>query len=203
MDAERLALYRELQPFFERFKGELSYRDNFIPYLDSNGKITTIWFPDVYSRDPEHPERGLWGMVDWGGIYSHSGRYYGGELFIRFFCRHELIIENSSLDLALLCALKWQWERERKERKMYRIMTMTECSCQGHLTFKRDPFYYGLGIYEDVNGVRWHIEGIFGREFVQAVPYNDNNPYFSTRSYSCWNSMKWLPYTYSVEGELK
>ena len=72
--------------------------------------------------DPRNPERGLWGMVDWGrlGIDVHqTGHIY---LFNRFrsdpyFKKGLKIIEGveGTPELALLKALAYQWGVEVKE----------------------------------------------------------------------------------------
>lgn len=75
--------------------------------------------PDVYSRDPERPERGLWGMVDWKQISlgllpdgsgnvtcwsTSEGQNVDGYFYPQF------IYKGDTLPLALLRALKWQVE---------------------------------------------------------------------------------------------
>lgn len=64
------------------------------------------------------------------------------------------------------------------------------------LILKRDPFYYGLGIYEDINDIKWDIHGCIGcvdRPYVWARQLDDHYIYDTSKmieSYHC----KWKPY---------
>jgi len=74
------------------------------------------------------------------------------------------------------------------------------------LKLKQNPFYYGLGHYEDINGILWDIVCIFGagsvgneKPYVNARPVNNSMPYYSTASGSHSNgSHKWLPYYFEL-----
>ncbi|MFA5151761.1 MAG: hypothetical protein WC554_04285 [Clostridia bacterium] len=59
--------------------------------------------PDTISRDPDRPERGLWGMIDWKRwvMISHDD----GTVDIH---NNETIFENLPPYLALLRAYDWQ-----------------------------------------------------------------------------------------------
>lgn len=81
---------------------------------------------------------------------------------------------------------------------MYNISYTAPSEIKGHIRFKKDPCYYGVGNYEDDKGNIWNIVGIYGRAFVQAILYCSNMPYFSTAG-SFDYSMCWEPYTYEVE----
>jgi hypothetical protein len=79
---------------------------------------------------------------------------------------------------------------------MFSLTYSKPCPIQGHLKFKRSPMYYGIGIYEDVNGVKWDIWGII-RDVVLARPV-DNCPIYSTDTDSilAGYSISYKPYTY-------
>lgn len=78
---------------------------------------------------------------------------------------------------------------------MFNLTYSTPCPIQGHLKFKRSPAYYGIGIYEDVNGVKWDVWGVI-RDTVIARPV-DNSPIYSTESNVCQEyTVTWKPYTY-------
>jgi hypothetical protein len=74
------------------------------------------------------------------------------------------------------------------------------------LKLKQNPFYFGLGYYEDVDGVRWDIVGVFGagaigneKPFVQARPVNDRMPYYSTATGSHSNGFhQWIPFYFEI-----
>ena len=78
---------------------------------------------------------------------------------------------------------------------MLNLSCSTPCPIQGHIKFKRCRAYYGIGIYEDEEGYRWDVYGIYGDQFVQARMI-DNNPRYSTSSESRSYSIRWLPYSY-------
>lgn len=69
------------------------------------------------------------------------------------------------------------------------------CELQGHLKLKKCPAYYGIGIYEDVDGNRWDIRGIYGNDFVQARPL-DGHCFYKTTGEICSYSISWKPYSY-------
>lgn len=52
-------------------------------------------------------------------------------------------------------------------------------SFAGTLRFHVDPRRRGLGVYEDVDGVRWDIHGIIG-EYVQARKVSEAPSYYGT-----------------------
>jgi len=64
------------------------------------------------------------------------------------------------------------------------------------ITLKRDPFYYGLGNYEDIDGTLWDVHAVLGfgnRPYIQARPVDDHYLYDTSRfgeGYSC----SWQPY---------
>ena len=78
MTQEELDLLKELQPVIRKNMGCAEIGDN-ITYISSNGPDVhgtialdrEILIPDAISRDPERPQRGLWGMIDWG-VYNVS-----------------------------------------------------------------------------------------------------------------------------------
>ena len=78
MTQEELELLKELQPVIRKNMGCAEIGDN-ITYISSNGPDVhgtialdrEILIPDAISRDSERPQRGLWGMIDWG-VYNVS-----------------------------------------------------------------------------------------------------------------------------------
>jgi len=76
---EHLDLLEKLQPLFYRVQDDRKGDDRFYCYTcetyflqkdgdchcNSDEAERWIRIPDLYSRDPDRPERGLWGMVDW------------------------------------------------------------------------------------------------------------------------------------------
>ena len=78
MTQEELDLLKELQPVIRKNMGCAEIGDN-ITYISSNGPDVhgtialdrEILIPDAISRDSERPQRGLWGMIDWG-VYNVS-----------------------------------------------------------------------------------------------------------------------------------
>ena len=69
------------------------------------------------------------------------------------------------------------------------------------LRFKRshDPKMHGIGTYTDVDGNRWDVHGVIGTAdgcFIQARPYSNNDPRYSTDSFSPsgFVSTTWIPY---------
>jgi len=150
MTAEELALYRELQPVFKEKMGKWrlgdmywcprqgEYGDNhykvIIPDIDEDLQITSettpccpdvaIRIPDVYSRDPEKPERSLIGMC------HHIACINPVTTIPEMTGEEEKIIEwkvtlnpgggvvkqiyGDTLPLALLMALKWEVENGHK-----------------------------------------------------------------------------------------
>ncbi len=77
---------------------------------------------------------------------------------------------------------------------MFNLTYTTPCEIQGHLKFKKSPMYYGVGIYEDVNGTRWDVWGVI-RDIVLARPVDGCSRY-STSINSNGYSICWKPYTY-------
>jgi len=72
--------------------------------------------PDLYSRDPDRPERGFWGMVDWDKFDCHLR---GGEIYIYETDRFQREIWTNGWCnpyLALLKAIKWQEESKEGEK---------------------------------------------------------------------------------------
>ena len=76
------------------------------------------------------------------------------------------------------------------------------------LQLTRDPLYYGLGYYKDVNGVTWDVHCVFGgcsspsgKPYVCARPVCDI-PYYSTATGShSYGIHKWLPYYFEIVKE--
>ncbi len=80
---------------------------------------------------------------------------------------------------------------------MFRFTCTTPATAAGHIQFKKDPAYYGVGFYEDNVGRTWDVRGIYGRDFVQARPVDNHYIYSTTpglQSYTC----SWNPYTYEI-----
>jgi len=84
----------------------------------------------------------------------------------------------------------------------FRVSWTYPCQIQGTLKLKQDPFYYGLGYYEDVEGVKWDIVGIIG---IAAVPYvqarriSGYPTYYGTGIYdNCGGTHTWSPYTVEI-----
>jgi hypothetical protein len=73
-----------------------------------------------------------------------------------------------------------------------------EAEIKGHLKLKKDPFWYGLGIYEDEDGVRWDIHGVIGGKnpYVQARRIGLHPNYYGTHNgASSCGFHTWEPYT--------
>ena len=66
-----------------------------------------------------------------------------------------------------------------------------------HIVFKRDPSYYGVGTYKDIEDRLWDVWGII-RDIVLARLVDDSGKY-STSSDCRGYSIRYLPYTYSTE----
>ena len=65
------------------------------------------------------------------------------------------------------------------------------------LKLTRNPSYYGLGHYTDVDGVIWDVHSIFGN-VLNARPV-DNSPYYSTANDGhSFGNHEWIPYFYEV-----
>ena len=111
MTQEELELLKELQPVIRKNMGCAEIGDN-ITYISSNGPDVhgtifldrEILIPDAISRDPERPQRGLWGMIDWSQVYASIDR--DGDL--------DTGTGHDSPYLVLLNTLKWQTELEQK-----------------------------------------------------------------------------------------
>ena len=62
----------------------------------------------------------------------------------------------------------------------------------------QNPKWHGIGTYTDVDGNRWDVHGVFGTEggvFIQARPYSDDDPRYSTASLCLgFVSTRWIPY---------
>jgi hypothetical protein len=78
------------------------------------------WFP--LPIDLVNPERGLWGMVDWGRFVASVGN--GGVVNIQEFpWGREMFFASATPTLALLKALAHQWGVEVKgERNEWKIL---------------------------------------------------------------------------------
>ena len=78
----------------------------------------------------------------------------------------------------------------------------SKAEIKGHLKLKKDPFWYGLGIYEDTSGVRWDVRGVIGcgkPPYVQARPVDNYPNYYGTHNGSSSNGFHyWEPYTVEV-----
>jgi len=78
---------------------------------------------------------------------------------------------------------------------------------QGILKLKRDPFWYGIGWYEDINGVTWDIRAVYGSKdnsYVCACPRDSLHPYFGSTApyiYTGIISQSWLPYRVEIIGD--
>ena len=70
---------------------------------------------------------------------------------------------------------------------------------KGHLKLTRDPFWYGLGIYEDEHGNSWDVRGVIGcgkPRYVQARLVAAHPNYYGTHLGSSSNGCHcWEPYT--------
>lgn len=83
-----------------------------------------------------------------------------------------------------------------------RIEYTSPCNLQGTLRLKRDPFWFGVGIYEDEDGVKWDIAGVIGispQPFVQARRVDECVEYYGTGTYDTrYGHHRWLPYAVEV-----
>jgi len=70
------------------------------------------------------------------------------------------------------------------------------------LRLKRDPFKSGTGIYEDADGVRWHVYGMQNSDAgrtVNARRVDDAPDYYSTASDGHAGGFhRWIPYYVEV-----
>ena len=88
MTQEELELLKELQPVIRKHMGSWEIGDRFAypvngyptklvdsrnieDVISNTSNMTLILIPDAISRDSERPQRGLWGMIDWG-VYNVS-----------------------------------------------------------------------------------------------------------------------------------
>ena len=79
---------------------------------------------------------------------------------------------------------------------MYRSTYSTEFKGEVQtITLKRDPFYYGLGIYTDTSDTKWDVHAVIGGEkpYVQARRI-DGHAIHSTATDATWSSCAWDPY---------
>jgi len=68
------------------------------------------------------------------------------------------------------------------------------------LQLTKSPFYYGTGYYDDINGVRWDINGVYGgdKPYVTARLVS-NIPYYRTDSESNqFGYHVWKPYYFEI-----
>ena len=85
---------------------------------------------------------------------------------------------------------------------MFKMYCNSPCQIQGTLKLKRDPFWYGMGYYEDEDGVKWDIVGVIGgviggkgEPYVQARRVDNHSTYYGTGTNdNCYGSHTWLPY---------
>jgi hypothetical protein len=127
---EELEIIRELQPLFKEKMGHLNKSPFLFPtergdmlYNKMNKCVEVsssphqwhsmfLAIPDLYSRDRERPERGLFGMLrkdrqyqlNWNERYLLS--VYDGKTMLNVF-------DAETPYLALLRAIKWQEEQKR------------------------------------------------------------------------------------------
>ena len=121
MTQEELDLLKELQPVIRKHMGSWEIGDRFAypvngyptklvdsrnieDVISNTSNMTLIMLPDAISRDPERPQRGLWGMIDWSQVYASIDR--DGDL--------DTGTGHDSPYLVLLNTLKWQTELEQK-----------------------------------------------------------------------------------------
>lgn len=88
---------------------------------------------------------------------------------------------------------------------MFRLSYSRPCEIQGTLKLKKDPAYYGLGYYEDIDGVEWDVHSVRmknGQTFVNACPVKQLHPYLTDTSgdIPCNYEQSWLPYRVQVIG---
>ena len=92
MNPEELELYKELQPYFPKdwLNGDMFYCPRqaqkggdgigFVDYHDfAPDETLSPCCPDIALHlplpiDPVNPERGLWGMIDWGRWWAHCSK---------------------------------------------------------------------------------------------------------------------------------
>jgi len=81
---------------------------------------------------------------------------------------------------------------------MFYATWTTPCPLAGTLRFPVDPRGRGLGIYEDVDGVRWDIRGILG-PYVQARRVTETPAFYSTATNAESGGFhRWEPYEVEV-----
>jgi hypothetical protein len=74
------------------------------------------------------------------------------------------------------------------------------------LRLTRDPFYYGLGDYEDIDGVKWNVRCVIGigeRPYVNATRADNLHPYFGSTANEQFGlvTQSWEPYYVVVVDE--
>lgn len=84
---------------------------------------------------------------------------------------------------------------------------MSPSEVAGTLYLKGNPFWSGLGVYEDVDGVKWDVVGVMGRpeperSYVQARRLSDSPEYYSTATNAYSGGLHtWEPYYVEVQKE--
>lgn len=125
MDAETLGLLKELQ---DVFPVDWSVGDRFIipttmkvftltSPKDLPLPVGTLFVPYLYSRDPERPERGLWGMCKrLENLQKVTEASWHCSVWDEWY--HGMVVfQGKTPYLALLKAIKWQEEQKKGGRR--------------------------------------------------------------------------------------
>ena len=86
---------------------------------------------------------------------------------------------------------------------MFHMSFTRSCKLKGTLRLKRDPFWNGLGHYEDDRGVIWDVNMIVRNESQAYVCARvAEGPYYETGVFSTSDGFHhWLPYGVEVVGQ--
>lgn len=87
---------------------------------------------------------------------------------------------------------------DRVEIGMFYMTWTAPAEVAGTLRLREDPRRRGLGVYEDVDGVRWDVVGIRG-ELVNARRVDHHPSYYSTSTFASQGGFhRWEPYEVEV-----
>jgi hypothetical protein len=90
---------------------------------------------------------------------------------------------------------------------MFNLSYTKPCEIQGTLKLKRDPFYFGLGNYQDTEGLVWDVRMVVGnsdKSKAWVCARLAQGEYYSTAPWSSQAGFhEWLPYRVEVVKEEK
>jgi hypothetical protein len=119
MNPNELKMLIALQPKIKNAMGSVQYRDLFIWKSDTELSVHCCITPKLLDDasiiripltiDPVNPERGLWGMLDWGKWSDHGITPNGNYIWFMASLDEEPSILETPTE-AILKALCVQWE---------------------------------------------------------------------------------------------